>query len=110
MVVGYAAREAIRFGTRYFPRTFRTIKRADVGIHKSLYGASGGRGVRHGRDIGSLAAGAYHGFKGDDLDNGADEQPSTGYTSRKFRQTRDRYVRGGRCRCHEYNRFNKYRR
>ncbi len=109
MVVGYAAREAIRFGARYFPKTFRTVKRADVQIHKSLYGASGGKGVRHGRDIGSLAAGAYHGLQGDELDNAAEDRPSTGYPSRKFSKTRNRYVRNRRGRCYEYNRSNKYR-
>ncbi len=109
MVVGFAVREGIRIGSRYFPKTFRTIKRADVQIHKSLYGASGGRGVRHGRDIGSLAAGAYHGFKGDDLDNGEDV-PSTGFTPNKFRKTRYRYVRSSGRGCYEHHRYNKYRR
>ncbi len=109
MVVGYAAREAIRFGARYFPRTFATIKRADVGIHKSLYGASGGRGVRHGRDIGSLAAGAYHGFKGgDDLDG--QDVPGISTPSRKFSKTRNRYFRGRRSRCYQHNRFSSNRR
>ncbi len=90
MVVGYAAREAIRFGARYFPRTFATIKRADVGIHKSLYGA-------------------YHGFKGgDDLDG--QDVPGISTPSRKFSKTRNRYFRGRRSRCYQHNRFSSNRR
>ncbi len=102
MVVGYAAREGLRIAARYFPSTFRTIKRADVQIHKSLYGASGGRGVRYGRDIGSIAAGAYQGLRnGDDLDEHA-QVPEL--TPGKFRKAHRGYKRGHNNGSRKYNR------
>ncbi len=110
MVVGQIVREGLRFGTRYFPRTVRSIKRADVQIHKSLYGASGGKGVRHGRDIGSLGAGLYQGTRnGDDLDTfPTGKRPRD--PSRKFTKTYNRYKRGRRSRCRCNYRSNFYRR
>lgn len=66
---GRVLREVGRYATRYFPRTIQAIQRQDVRIHKSLYGASGGRGVRHGRDIGAAAGGIYQQYTGETLDD-----------------------------------------
>ncbi len=93
MVVGKIVYEGIRFGARYFPKTIYQIKRADVRIHKSLYGASAGKGVRHGRDIGSIGAGIYQGTRqGDDLD-GEVYEPRNGAPSNRYNKTRNRYQR-----------------
>ncbi len=115
MVIGKIVYEGIRYGSRYFPKTIFAIKRADVRIHKSLYGASGGKGVRHGRDIGSAAAGLYQGTRpGDDLGPGESDEPSTGFTSYKQPQARRRYNISGRrkrrnyCRPRNPNRQSRY--
>ncbi len=112
MVLARVLVEGLRVGSRYFPKTIFAIKRADVRIHKSLYGASGGRGVRHGRDIGSLGAGLYQGTRdsGDDLDEHAVpyEKQRNGFTSGKKSKTYRRNKRSGYCRPRERYRRNQY--
>ncbi len=78
--------QGIRYGSRYLPKTVQALKRTDVRIHKSLYGAAGGRGVRHGRDIGSTIGGLYSGFNQgeDDLDAIQERLPSNPFKTSKF--------------------------
>ncbi len=101
MVIGKIVGTGLRIGARYFPKTLQSIKRADVAIHKSLYGASGGRGVRHGRDIGSLVAGVYHGTRGDDLDAQKNEYDNPARTKYETRYRRGNVSsRRGTSRCY----------
>jgi len=89
VVYGVAARIAERAisgsGIRLIGRGAKLFQRYDVKIHRGLYGQAGGRGVRHGRDIGSVVAGLYREYSGDDLD--ASVQPGDETTSRKFPKT-----------------------
>ncbi len=110
MVINVAIREGIRIATRYFPKTIASIQRADVRIHKSLYGRSGGRGVRHGRDIGAAAGGLYSEyFREDDIgtefpqpENGPGFKPK----ARNKYQTRRGYKRRHKRCPSKYNRYN----
>ncbi len=94
MVLARIIVKGIEVGARYLPKTVQALKRTDVRIHKSLYGASGGRGVRHGRDIGSTIGGLYSGFtqEGDELDSPANDI-GTPFKTRQFNQTRNRRIR-----------------
>ncbi len=83
MVLARIVNEGIRLGSRYF----KQLHRYDVAIHKGLYGASAGRGVRHGRDAGIFISQYITG--GDDLDGETGESPSI--PSNKFPQARGRY-------------------
>jgi len=85
---------AQRYGVPAIGSAITTLKRYDVRIHTSLYGRSGGRGVRHGRDIGSAAAGIYQGSRGDDLDIGSRFQPE--YSSRPKSKAYRGHRYGGR--------------
>ncbi len=102
MVYGIIARglsKAARdYGPGFVKGAFKQFKKYDVSIHRQLYGQSGGRGVRHGRDAGSLIAGTYQGLRGDDLDNGKGFSPPSG----PFRK--ERSGRGNKY----GSRFNKY--
>ncbi len=89
---GQVIRYGLRAGLKYFPKTLQAVKRADVAIHKSLYGASAGRGVRHGRDIGTLVASGIIGFSGDDLDEFS-EREDVRSPPRKKLQAYRRYKR-----------------
>ncbi len=105
MVLGTIVKEGIRFGARYFPKTIQALKRTDVRIHKSLYGASGGRGVRHGRDIGATIGGLYSGFtQGDDLEYGTDEPSIVSPPYKQFK-TRDRFRYSSKFRRDKYRRY-----
>ncbi len=88
MVVGIIARglsEVARYyGPRAWSSTAKAIARYDVKIFRGLYGPTGGRAVRHGRDAGSIIAGLYQGTRGDDLD-GSPFQPQ--YSSRPKSKT-----------------------
>ncbi len=108
MVVGKIAEGIIRYGLGKAPGIIRQLQRTDVRIHKSLYGSSGGRGVRHGRDIGSLVGSAVGlgGSRGDDLENAKiPERPRA--PSRKFNKTYRRFGfkrSNKRCYCPPRNR------
>ncbi len=104
-IVGQIANVGIRYASRYF----KELHRYDVKIHKGLYGATAGRGVRHGRDAGIFISQYFK--SGDDLDEYAEPvPPGTKYPSGKFRKAHRRYQRrGGRC-PPKYNRRNQYRR
>lgn len=94
------------YGARVVSRNLFRLHKTDVRIHKSLYGASGGRGVRHGRDAGIFLS-QY--AEGDDLDNHAvQEPPGNGYSSRKFSKAYRGYQRGSksrRCKCYRRNQY-----
>ncbi len=92
MVVGIIARglsEVARYyGPRAWSSTAKAIARYDVKIFRGLYGPTGGRAVRHGRDAGSIIAGLYQGTRGDDLDRGSSYEPQ--YSSRSKSEARGR--------------------
>ncbi len=96
-IVGQVANIGIRIGARAFTRLHKT----DVAIHKSLYGASGGRGVRHGRDAGIFLS-QYR--EGDDLDDHAVPQPRYEPPSRQNNKTYRGYKRSSNARFGKYNR------
>ncbi len=90
-------------------RGFRTFRRYDETIHRQLYGRSGGRGVRHGRDAGSGIAGLYQGTRrGDDLEVGPRFQPeySSRPKSKAYRRRSDKYsARRPKCRPNNRSRY-----
>jgi len=87
MVLGRVLRYAIdRSGAYLIPRAYQAFRKYDVQTTNRLFGKSGGKGFRHGRDLG-LILGEY---VGDDLDESASGPEST---SSKFRQARYRYKR-----------------
>lgn len=110
MVIGLVGREVIRFGARQASKYLTQLHRYDVRIHKSLYGASGGRGVRHGRDAGIFVS-QY--IQGDDLDtqNVPSKTPSRpSIQTRDRRERRDSRKYSKRHRCDRYcRRPNRYK-
>jgi len=106
MVIAQIINQGVRFGTRYF----KQLHKLDVSIHKGLYGASAGRGVRHGRDIGIFSSQLIQ-ESGDEGLDAVPFQPGsrTRYQTRSKYQTyrRDERPRNT-CRC-KRNRFNRYR-
>ncbi len=90
MVLGHVAREVLRYAGTRFPQSVKAFQRYDVRIFKGLYGPSGGRGVRHGRDVGSIIAGTYRGTSTGDIGDAVPYQPGSKASSRKKFQTRDR--------------------
>ncbi len=97
MVYGQIARVAAEgaraAGIYIIPRAVKTFTKYDKKIFRNLYGQSGGRGVRHGRDIGAAVGGLMASQTGDELD-GVPKGP--GYTPSKRRETYSRYGnRGG---------------
>lgn len=95
--------KAVRFGTKY-----------DRSLHKSVFGRSGGRGFRHGRDAGLALSGAIR--DGDQLDNGSLQplDPSgkfdKAYRGRSYRRgTRGRNQYGARCNCRPKSKSYKFR-
>ncbi len=98
MVYGQIARiafEGARALSRYSgPKIVRAFTKYDKKIFRNLYGQSGGRGVRHGRDIGAAVGGLLALGPGDDLDNGSSVQPQ--YSSRAKPKARRRRGYGNR--------------
>ncbi len=90
MVIGIVGRQIINYGIRQTGKYLTQLHKYDVSIHKGLYGASAGRGVRHGRDAGIFVS-QY--IKGDDLDG--EDEPSTGIPPYKQSKARYRYKRYG---------------
>ena len=91
MVYGVASRiaeRAIRSTGIYLVKRYsKAFTKYDKRIFKGLYGESGGRGVRHGRDLGAVVGGLMASQGKDDLDGGTriTTPPS------KFPQARRRY-------------------
>jgi len=100
-LVGKVANVGIRAASKYF----KELHRIDVKVHRGLYGATAGRGVRHGRDAGIFISQYIKG--GDDLDDGSEipEQAPPG----KGVQARDRRQRRYNGRYSKYNRFTRQR-
>ncbi len=75
MVYGQIARIAAQgaraAGIYLIPRAVKTFTKYDKAIFRGLYGQSGGRGVRHGRDIGAAVGGLMATQRGDDLEVGS---------------------------------------
>ncbi len=97
MVIGIIGRQVANYGIRQVGRYLTQLHKYDVSIHKGLYGASGGRGVRHGRDAGIFIS-QYR--QGDDLDT---TQESPKYSSRKKPQA---YSRCGNQYGYKRNQYN----
>ncbi len=79
-------------GVRLIERGVKAFNRYDKQIFKGLYGTSGGRGVRHGRDIGTIAAG-YLSNTGDTLDQDAFPPWQPRSPTRNVGKTYSRYKR-----------------
>ncbi len=103
-------------GAYLIPRAYKAFRRYDVRITNQLFGKSGGKGFRHGRDIG--LTGVTELFTGEnELDDGISKKPDVPFTPRPKYQTRNRqYGRGNRYwdsrdRCYKYrgksNKFNR---
>ncbi len=113
MVLGVIARGISEVARAYGPglvkRGLQSFRKYDVKIHRNLYGKSGGRGVRHGRDAGSIIAGLYQGTRrGDDLDpipQGLRDPSSTksqAYSRRSNQRSSGRRVK---CSCDHCRRY-----
>ncbi len=107
-LVGQIASGIIRRAVRpVVQKYFKDFGRYDRQLHQRLFGRSGGRGFRHGRDAG-LAGGSLFRTEGD---SGLDARPfQPGYTPRKFNETRGRRKfdrRTRRCRCRYPNRSSR---
>ncbi len=105
MVYGAVSRIAAQgirsAGIYLIPRVVKTFTKYDKAIFRNLYGKSGGRGVRHGRDIGAAVGGLLALGQGDDLDNGVSQREQ--YSSRSKPKARSGrankyYSRGADCR------------
>jgi len=101
-VLDYVVRST---GAKLIPEAYQAFRKYDVRITNQLFGKSGGKGFRHGRDLG-LILGEY---TGDDLEDTQPLQPIRKITSRRKSQARGRNQRRGkRCNC-KYYRRNQYR-
>jgi len=101
-VIDYAIRTT---GAALIPRAYKAFRKYDVATTNRLFGKSGGKGFRHGRDVGLLVS-DY--LKGDGLDP-SPFQPE--YSSRSKPQARRRYSKYGRpCRCNNYRSSNSRQR
>ncbi len=74
MVIGQIVRQT---GAYLVPKLFKAFHKYDVRIHRGLYGQAGGRGVRHGRDLGAAIGGSLSLGQGDDLDSSTQRPPFT---------------------------------
>ncbi len=92
------ARVATRAGLRTGTRIFKEFGRYDRSLHQSVFGRSGGRGFRHGRDAGLAISGFA---RGDELDA---PQTQLNPPSKQY-QARSRYGKRGRTgrRCYNYS-------
>ncbi len=88
-------------GIYLIPRAVKTFTKYDKAIFRGLYGKSGGRGVRHGRDIGAAVGGILALGQGDDLDGkkGFQQQYSSRSKPKARRGRANKYYsRGADCR------------
>ncbi len=108
MVISQIIREGIKYAIRssgagLIPKGYRAYRKFDVQSTTKAFGRSGGKGYRHGRDLGLILGGEYL-SGGDDLDEFS-EPPSTGTPSYKQPQAYNRYKRSGNRRSAKYNRY-----
>ncbi len=78
-----------RTGAYLVPRAYKAFRQYDVRLTNQLFGKSGGKGFRHGRDAGLILSDF---LGGDDLDRHAVQPPFNGTPSNRNYQTRNRYV------------------
>ncbi len=90
MVVGKIIDYGIRYGIRQVMPYYRAYRKFDVGTYRQAFGKSGGKGFRHGRDIGLASSEFLRG--GDDIDVGTSQPSAPPY---KQRQAYNRYQRNG---------------
>lgn len=91
-------------GAKLIPAAYKAFRKYDVRITNQLFGKSGGKGFRHGRDLGLIAS---EFLSGDELDEHV--APPGEITSRKFPKARRRDKRRSvRCEPVDYRR-NRYR-
>ncbi len=69
-------------GAYLLPKAYKAFRQYDVRTTNQLFGKSGGKGFRHGRDLGLIASE----FIGDDIDEFSPEQ-GNGSTPRKQPKT-----------------------
>ncbi len=118
MVLGVIARGISEVARAYGPglvkRGLQSFRKYDVKIHRNLYGKSGGRGVRHGRDAGSIIAGLYQGTRrGDDLDpipQGLRDPTGSKSQAYSRRSNVGRSGRNKQCSCDRCRRFRSFTR
>ncbi len=86
-----------RTGAKLIPAGYRAFRRYDVRITNQLFGKSGGKGFRHGRDVGLIIGGEY--LNGaDDLDAPSIQQPpSYKRPQAYYRNQRGRKRRVAKC-------------
>ncbi len=106
MVISTLIREGIRYlvsstGAGLIPKGYRAYRKFDVKSTNLAFGRSGGKGFRHGRDVGLIIGGQY--LSGDDLDD-APVQPRIGTPSYQQSKTRRGYKWGNNYRRTKYNR------
>ncbi len=97
-VLNYVVRET---GARLIPAAYRAFRRYDIQTTNALFGKSGGKGFRHGRDLG-LILGEYVGDDVNDELQTTYVKPPTG----KVRKTYRGYKRGYNRRSTKYDRCN----
>jgi len=89
-IVSNVAGQILRRGlTQIVPKYVKEFGKFDVRFHSQIFGKTGGRGFRHGRDAG-LAIGSTASQQGSGLDP-IPFQPGTQATSRKKPQAYSRY-------------------
>ena len=93
-LIDYAIRTT---GAKLIPAGYRAFRKYDIQTTNALFGKSGGKGFRHGRDLG-LILGEYVGD--DDLED-ATVSPGSRSSSRPKYKTYRGYKRrdNRRCRC-----------
>ncbi len=102
-VIDYAIRTT---GAKLLSEGYKAFRKYDVRVTNQLFGKSGGKGFRHGRDLG-LILGEY---VGDDVDDYAVPPYEPVPPSRQVSKTRSGYKRGSDRRNSKYNRCYNYSR
>ncbi len=77
-----------RTGAKLIPAAYQAFRKYDVRTTNQLFGKSGGKGFRHGRDLGLIAS-EFIGDEDIDLGSPPDEQPSRFNKARNRHQRRD---------------------
>ncbi len=102
-LIDYAIRTT---GAKLIPAGYRAFRKYDIQTTNALFGKSGGKGFRHGRDLG-LILGEYIGD--DDVDVVQKQTSPPSKASSKYKTYSGYKRRGERCRC-KYDRRSSRRR